>query len=441
MQMNLNETTIEMAKAITDISMADRYRPASTEHAELKEQKVIKPACMDLVEMWPIDRLKPDSRNARVHSDEQVAQLASSINTFEMMRPILADENDVVLAGHGLLLAMRHLGWQEVPVLPVRHLTETQKQTFALTDNQLGLISSWDEDKLQLALESLERELVDLRVIGFSPQELDRLLADLAPECLMADEEAVPETPVLAVTVTGDLWVLGRNLVLCGDALSSESMDRVLRCQPADLVFSDPPFNVGYTQKSGRHHNGPRTIANDNLGPQFEKFLHAACVEVLSVTRGAVYLCMSSSEFGTLQRVFKAAGGHWSTFVIWSKDLFTLGHSDYQRQYEGILYGWKEGQQHFWCGARNQGDVWHVAKPKRNRLHPTMKPVSLIERAIRNSSLRGDLVLDPFGGSGSTLNRLREDGTQGGTGGARTEICGRDHSPLGGVHGARSATG
>ncbi len=166
----------------------------------------MKPACMDLVEMWPIDRLKPNPRNARMHSEEQVAQLANSINTFRMMRPILADENEVVLAGHGLLLAMRHLGWQEVPVLPVRHLTEAQKETFALTDNQLGLISSWDEDKLQLTLEGLERELVDLGVIGFSPPELDRLLADLAPECPMADEEAVPETPVLAVTVPGDLW-------------------------------------------------------------------------------------------------------------------------------------------------------------------------------------------------------------------------------------------
>ena len=370
----------------------------------------MKPACVELVEMWPIDRLKPNPRNARMHSDEQVARLANSINTFDMVRPILADENEVVLAGHGLLLAMRHLGWQQVPVLPIRHLTETQKETFALADNQLGQTSGWDEEKLRLALEALEKELVDLSVIGFSPQELDRLLADLAPECLMGDEEAVPETPVLVVTVPGDLWVLGRNLVLCGDALLSGSMERVLKGQPADMVFSDPPYNVSYTQMSGRYHQGPRTIANDNLGPQFEKFLHAACVQLLSVTRGAVYLCMSSSELATVQRAFTAAGGHWSTFLMWAKDCFTLGRSDYQRQYEPILYGLKEGQQHFWCGARDQGDVWQVAKPKSNRLHPTMKPVSLIERAIRNSSRRGDLVLDPFGGSGSTLIACEKTG-------------------------------
>jgi hypothetical protein len=214
-------------------------------------QQVKKLACMNLVEMWPIDRLKPNPLNARIHSDEQVAQLANSISTLDMMRPILADENEVVLAGHGLLLAMRHLGWREVPVLPVSHLTEAQKEIFGLADNQLGLISSWDEEKLQLTLEGLEKELVDLNVIGFSPQELDRLLADLAPECLM-DEETVPETPVLAVTVPGELWVLGRNLVLCGDALLSGSMERVLQCQPADMVFTDPPYNVAYTQKS-RH--------------------------------------------------------------------------------------------------------------------------------------------------------------------------------------------
>jgi DNA modification methylase len=373
-------------------------------------QQVTTPACLDLVEMWRIERLQPNPRHARMHSDEQVAQLANSIGIFRMMRPILVDENGVVLAGHGLLLAMGHLGWSEVPVLVIKHLTESQKEKFALADNQLALNSTWDEEKLKLTLEALEKDLDDLEVIGFPPQELDRLLADLAPECLEADEDIAPEPPVLAIAAPGDLWALGKNLVLCGDALSSDSMERVLKCQPADMVFSDPPYNVAYTQKSGRHHGGVRTIANDDLGPQFEKFLHAACVQVLSVTRGAVYLCMSSSELSTLQKAFTAAGGHWSTFLIWSKDRFTLGRSDYQRLYEPILYGWKEGQPHFWCGARDQGDVWHVAKPQSNRLHPTMKPVSLIERAIRNSSRRGDLVLDPFGGSGSTLIACEKSG-------------------------------
>jgi DNA modification methylase len=184
----------------------------------------------------------------------------------------------------------------------------------------------------------------------------------------------------------------------------------VLKGRPADLVFADLPYNVNYKQKSW---NQVRPIMNDDLGTQFEQFLHAACVQLLSVSRGAVYLCMSSSELHTLHKAFTAAGGHWSTFVIWDKGHFTLGRSDMQRSYEPILYGWKEGQAHYWCGARNEGDVWFVAKPQINALHPTMKPVALIERAIRNSSRRGDLVLDPFGGSGSTLIACEKTGRAG----------------------------
>jgi DNA modification methylase len=146
-----------------------------------------------------------------------------------------------------------------------------------------------------------------------------------------------------------------------------------------------------------------RPILNDNLGGGFETFLLDACANILSVTKGACYICMSSSELHTLQRAFIAAGGKWSTFIIWAKNTFTLGRADYQRQYEPILYGWKEGADHYWCGARDQGDVWFVDKPVRNDLHPTMKPVALVERAIRNSSKSRDIVLDPFGGSGSTL--------------------------------------
>jgi DNA modification methylase len=165
----------------------------------------------------------------------------------------------------------------------------------------------------------------------------------------------------------------------------------------ADMVFSDPPYNVAYEGK------GHRRIANDALGTEFAAFLRTACEGMLQVTKGAIYICMSSSEIGTLKQAFESAGGHWSTFVIWSKTSFTLGRSDYQRQYEPILYGWAKGSDHYWCGARDQGDVWQYAKPVRNDLHPTMKPVALVERAIRNSSKSRDTVLDPFAGSGSTL--------------------------------------
>jgi DNA modification methylase len=178
-----------------------------------------------------------------------------------------------------------------------------------------------------------------------------------------------------------------------------EAMERLLAGDLADMVFCDPPYSVAYTGKTSRR----LTILNDDLGAGFYDFLLKACTNILAVTKGAVYICMSSSELHTLHRAFTEAGGHWSTFLIWAKDRFTLGHSDYQRQFEPILYGWKEGQSHYWIGARNEGDVWFVPKPKSNRLHPTMKPVALAERAIRNSSRRGDLVLDAFGGAGSTL--------------------------------------
>jgi DNA modification methylase len=352
------------------------------------------------IEIWPIDRLKPHPQNARQHSEDQVMQLAKSIQEFGFTQPILADENDTVLAGHGRLLAARQLGLTEVPVIVLRGLTEIQKKAYLIADNQLGLNSSWDEEKLRPLVEELERELASLDITGLSPQETDRILADLAPEQNFVDEDAVPETPALSVTVAGDVWDLGGNWVGCGDATSGEAYQRVLRGTPADMVFTDFPYNVNLRQKSP---TGIHKITNDNLGAHFGEFLYSACVQLLAVTRGAVYICMSSSELHTLHKAFTEAGGHWSTFLIWAKDGFTLGRSNYQRMYEPILFGWKAGEKHFWCGARNESDLWFVPKPKANRLHPTMKPVSLVERAIRNSSRRGDLILDPAGGAGSTL--------------------------------------
>jgi DNA modification methylase len=181
-------------------------------------------------------------------------------------------------------------------------------------------------------------------------------------------------------------------------------VEKVLDGVLADMVFTDPPYNVDYGNSAkDRMRKKKLKIMNDNLGDEFEKFLYDACVNILSVCKGAIYVCMSSSELHTLFKAFSDAGGHWSTFVIWAKNHFTMGHADYQRQYEPILYGWKSGLDHFWCGARDQSDVWNVSKPVRNDLHPTMKPVELVERAIKNSSKSRDIVLDCFGGSGTTL--------------------------------------
>jgi DNA modification methylase len=246
----------------------------------------------------------------------------------------------------------------------------------------------------------------DVSLIGFDDSELDALLAGEGGETTEAGEteDVVPEPQEEPISRPGDLWLLGNHRLLCGDATVSTDVDRLLDGTQADLCFCDPPYNVDYAGGAGAEKAGKgRRIKNDALGVAFGQFLQDACVLINLHTQGAVYICMSSSELHTLQGAFKAAGGHWSTFVIWAKDRFTLGRADYQRQYEPILYGWPEGAKRYWCGDRDQGDVWQIARPHKNDLHPTMKPVALVERAIRNSSRRGDLVFDPFGGSGTTL--------------------------------------
>jgi DNA modification methylase len=379
--------------------------------------------------IMPIDRIKPNPSNARDHSDGQVAQIASSIQEFGFLVPILVDESLVILAGVGRFLAAHKLGLAEVPVRVIMGLNETQKRLYLIADNQIALNSSWDERKLRAAVEELQRELANLDVTGLRPQEIDRLLADLAPE-VWKDEDAVPDVLPTPITRPGEVWILDRHRVLCGDATIAESYGALLNCEIADMVFTDSPYNVDYKQKRVAGPIRVRSIKNDDLGDQFEAFLHAACVNVLAYSKGAVYMCLGSSELHTFYRAFSTAGGHWSTFVIWGKDRFTMGHSDYQRQFEAILYGWKKGGAHYWCGARDESDLWLVPRPKYNRMHPTIKPTRLIEQAIRNSSRRGDLVLDPFGGSGSTLITCEKTSRRASSNG----LCGRDGSSLGGVY-------
>jgi DNA modification methylase len=233
--------------------------------------------------------------------------------------------------------------------------------------------------------------------------ELDKLLGAEQIDGL-TDPDQAPEFPAEAVSKPGDLWILGDHRVLCGDATVMTDVEKLMGGQLADMSFCDAPYNVDYANAAkNKSLAKDRRILNDALGEGFYQFLYDACVNLLMVTKGACYMSMSSSELDTLQRAFKEAGGKWSTFIIWAKNTFTLGRADYQRQYEPILYGWKDGGQHYWCGARDQGDVWFVDKPRVNDLHPTMKPVELVERAITNSSKSRDIVLDLFGGSGTTL--------------------------------------
>jgi DNA modification methylase len=362
----------------------------------MKSSSSISAEMANRIELWPIERLKPYERNARTHSAQQVQQVANSIAEFGFTNPILVDGQDGIIAGHARLLAARQLGRLQVPVIVLSHLSEAQKRAYILADNQLALNAGWDDEILRAELQALEAEGFDIDLVGFAADEMKALLED---EPFIGEEDDVPIPAVIPVSRSGEVWILGSHRVLCGDALDPGHLALVLSGDPADMVFTDPPFGVSYKSTSKQAH---RPIANDNLGDDFEPFLYQACVNILNVTRGGIYICMSSSQLHLLHQAF-CKGGHWSTFIIWAKDLFTLGRSDYQRQYECILYGWKQGATRHWCGARNQGDLWSFDKPRHNDLHPTMKPVELIERAITNSGRPGDIVLDVFARSGSTL--------------------------------------
>lgn len=358
---------------------------------------------VETVEHWPLQRLIPYAKNARTHDDAQVSQIAGSIAEFGFVNPILVGDDNVIIAGHGRLMAAQQLGLREVPVIVLAHLSEAQRRALVIADNKIAENAGWNEDLLKLELADLKDIGFDLDLIGFSDEELDELLGgdDDAGE---SDEDAVPEIEQEPVSQNGDLWLLGDHRLLCGDSTNAQDLARLMDGGLADMAFTDPPYNVDYGNNAKDKMRGKdRRILNDNLGDDFYAFLKAALSNMLTVTKGACYVAMSSSELDTLQKAFRDAGGKWSTFIVWAKNTFTLGRSDYQRQYEPILYGWREGSDHYWCGARDQGDVWFFNKPVKNDLHPTMKPVELVERAIRNSSKSRDVVLDLFGGSGSTL--------------------------------------
>ena len=353
------------------------------------------------LEHWPIDRLVEYARNPR-KNDAVVDRMCAAITEFGFRIPIIAKSDGTVVDGHLRLKAARRLGLAEVPVVLADELTDVQIKAFRLLANRSVAWAEWDDELLRLEMAEIEAADFDTALTGFDDSEIRKLIAGADDDTEGLDE--APEPPVEPISRPGDLWICGEHRVLCGDATVIAHVEMVLGGELADMCFTDPPYNVNYANSAKDKLRGKnRPITNDALGEKFGPFLYDACVNILMVTKGAVYLCMSSSELDTLQKAFREAGGKWSTFVIWAKNTFTLGRADYQRQYEPILYGWKDGSDHYWCGSRDQGDVWFIDKPSKNDLHPTMKPVALVERAIRNSSKSRDIVLDPFGGSGTTM--------------------------------------
>ena len=365
----------------------------------------------DKIEQWPTDKLVPYARNARTHSDAQVAQIAASIAEFGFTNPILAGSDGVIVAGHGRLAAAQKLGIATVPVVVLDHLTPTQRRALVIADNRIAENAGWDEAMLQVELADLQGDDFDLSLTGFDADALADLLAgEETTSDGQTDEDSVPDAGT-SITRPGDVWLCGNHRVICGDSTDAGIYDALMAGEIADMVFTDPPYNVDYANTAKDKMRGTdRPILNDNLGAGFHDFLLAALTPTLAHCRGGIYVAMSSSELDVLQSAFRTAGGKWSTFIIWAKHTFTLGHADYQRQFEPILYGWPADGTRHWCGARDQGDVWNIKKPHKNDLHPTMKPVELVERAVRNSSRPGDIVLDSFGGSGTTMIASEKSG-------------------------------
>jgi DNA modification methylase len=354
------------------------------------------------IQLWPVDRLIPYARNPRTHSDVQVAQIAASIVAFGFNNPILVDTKAGIIAGHGCLLAARKLKLTEVPVIVLDHLTETQKRAYIIADNQLALNAGWDDDMLRIELAALQEDNFDLNVVGFDDAELAQMLAAQEATPGLTDEDAIPETPAKPVSNTGDLWILGDHKLLVGDATTAADAQRLMADSPADLVFTDPPYNVdyeGYTEERLK-------IEGDRMSDaDFKRFLEAAFKSCRAVVKpgASLYICHSSSWQREFQNALETAGFEMRCQIIWAKNTFAWGFGRYKFQHEPIFYCHVAGQKDPWYGDKSQSTLWEEKKPAANRLHPTAKPVELIERALNNSCKAGDVVLDLFGGSGSTL--------------------------------------
>ena len=354
--------------------------------------------------------ITPYARNSRTHSDEQVAQVAASIKEFGWTNPILVDETNTIIAGHGRLMAAQRMGLAEVPTIMLANLTEAQKRAYVIADNKLALNAGWDEEMLAVEIEDLISDGFDLDLIGFEAEEIDTLLAEANKVSDgLTDDDAVPELPEEPVSKPGDVWLLGRHRVVCGDATVQSDIDKVMDGQLADMVLTDPPYNIAYEGGSKKRN----AIANDQMqSGDFRQFLCDTFSTADTVMKkGAVfYIWHAQSESYDVMGACRDIGWPIRQVLIWNKDNSAFGRSDYHWKHEPCLYGWKEGAGHLWAADRKQTTVLDFKRPARSDLHPTMKPVDLVAYQIENNTKGADLVLDVFAGSGSTLIAAEKTG-------------------------------
>ena len=351
------------------------------------------------IEWRSVDKLIPYAKNARTHSDEQVAQIAGSIKEFGFNNPVLVDKDNSVIAGHGRLMAARKLGMDKVPVVELEHLTESQRKAYVLADNRIALNSGWDTSMLSLELQDLKDD-IDLSLLGFDPDELDALLNPIEETEGLTDEDAVPDVPDEPKTKLGDIYILGNHRLMCGDSCSIDAVEKLTNGQLIDIFVTDPPYNVAYEGSNGLK------IKNDDMSDdKFRQFLADAFIAASVVMKpGAVfYIWHADIEGYNFRGACRDAKFQVRQCLIWNKDSLVMGRQDYHWKHEPCLYGWKDGAAHLWAADRKQSTIIQCKKPRKNDIHPTMKPVELMEYQILNNTKGADIVLDLFGGSGSTL--------------------------------------
>lgn len=361
----------------------------------------------DKVERRSVESLIPYARNARTHSEAQVAQIAASIKEWGWTTPVLVDEDSGIIAGHGRVMAAQKLALKEVPVMVATGWTEAQKKAYVLADNQLALNAGWDTELLKVELQEINGLDFDMGLMGFSDDFLQSVLVETTEG--LTDEDAVPDVPEEPETKPGDVWVLGRHRLMCGDSTSIDAVERLMDGRKADMWLTDPPYNVAYEGKT----KDALTIKNDKMDDSgFRQFLCDSYIAADAVMKpGAVfYIWHADSEGYNFRGAAKDAGWTVRQCLIWKKQTMVMGRQDYHWRHEPCLYGWKDGAGHLWATDRKQTTILEFDRPSRSAEHPTMKPVELFEYQMLNNTKGSDAILDSFGGSGTTVIAAEKNG-------------------------------
>ena len=353
------------------------------------------------MQLVPLEKLVPYVNNARTHSPEQITRLRSSVREFVFINRVFIDRVYGIIAGHGLLLAAKEENFTEVPCVFVDYLTEAQKKAYILADNRMALDAGWDEELLRIEIESLQGADFDVSLTGFNEDEIADLFADENDKAAKDDDFDLSAALEKASFVErGDIWTVGRHRLMCGDATSAEDVAKLMNGKKANLIVTDPPYNVAFKASDGL------TIQNDSMkNDEFYTFLYNSFQNMAEHLEngGSAYVFHADTEGLNFRKAFLDAGFHLAGVCIWVKNSLVLGRSDYQWQHEPVLFGWKKGGKHSWYSDRSQTTIWNYDKPKRNKNHPTSKPLDLLGYPICNSSQENAVVMDTFGGSGSTL--------------------------------------